>query len=181
MSRQLICSVVALVLGTAFLNLPLCMADDKKADDQKDAAKEELQQLEGTWVAVSSEMGARKMLIKDLPAKEAPRITIVFKNGKGTYVVQTPRGQGKANEMPVVVDSTQTPKTLDVQATMKMPTGPKTFSLIKGIYQVEADTLTICYTNPTAAGGMAIMDLPRPKEIKADAKTVLLTFQRQKP
>ncbi len=175
MSRPLFCSVCVLTVLSVFSAASLCMADNKK-----DAAKDDLQQLEGTWVPVSSEISGHKGFFKDSPAG-APRIEIVFKNGKGTYVAVKTGGQGKvANEMRVVVDATQSPKTLDVQTTMKLPAGVRRFPLIRGIYEVQGDTLRICYSNPMASPGVRTGTLPRPKEIKAGAKTVVLTFQRQK-
>jgi uncharacterized protein (TIGR03067 family) len=215
MSREANCLLVAVLVGSVSLLASLGLADDKKAaakDDKKVAAKDDgkaeaaddTQLLEGKWVAVSSELNGRKILVKDLPAK-APRPTIVFKDGKGTYNLR--RGaQGRGGPMLVVVDATKTPKTLDLQMNSKMANGPTV--ALKGIYQVDGDTLMICYNNPTPGGATAAggasggdprgvktaqgqglvrqnaapgLDPGRPKEIKADPSTVIVVYQRQKP
>ncbi len=179
MSRQLLCSVRVLTVLSIFVLSIFSAASLCTAAEKQDAAKDDLQQLEGTWLPVSSEMNGHKGLFKDSPAG-APRITIVFKNRKGAYVIPVVGGQRKASELPVVVDATRSPKTLDVQTTMRMRGGRKTFPLLRGIYEVQGDTLRICYSNPMASPGVSTGTLPRPQEIKAGAKTVVLTFQRQK-
>ena len=162
MFQKAVCLLVVLVLS----NVSFCVAADVN-----DAMKDELQKLEGTWVTVAMEDNGQKHLIKDMaPLRENPP-TFVWKDGKGTYNIITPKSDPKNSKgMPIVIDPTKTPKTLDVLMDMPGKNGPTKVAVIVAIYQLTGDTLEICYSP----------GMPRPKEIKSEAKTFIMTLERQK-
>jgi len=155
MFQKTVCLLVALVLS----NVSFCVAADVN-----DALKDELQKLEGTWGMVSMEDNGQKHLVKDMDMAHLEVLpTFVWKTEKGTYNI-------KAKNGPIVIDPTKTPKTLDVLMDMPGKNGPTKVAVIVAIYQLTGDTLEICYSP----------GMPRPKEIKSEAKTFIMTLERQK-
>jgi uncharacterized protein (TIGR03067 family) len=157
---------IALVLGASVLVAATVRAGD--ADKEKDdAIKKDLAALEGTWVITGKEfMGkqATKEEIDDLAAESE----LVIKDGKST---RTDLATKKiVNEATLKLDPTAKPKTVDVTYT----SGPVKGTTDKAIYEIDGDTLKVCYTLEPGA--------ERPTEFaaKPDGKTFVLTFKRVK-
>jgi uncharacterized protein (TIGR03067 family) len=128
------------------------------ADEKKDDAKDELKKFEGAWVLVSSEHDGEKApeeLIKTAKAS--------VKGDKVTLSV----GGKTVMEAEFKVDPTKKPKTIDSTATAGPDKGKKSF----GIYEMEGDTLKICYN-----------EKERPKEFSAKkgSGNTLDTYKREK-
>jgi uncharacterized protein (TIGR03067 family) len=114
------------------------------ADDKADLEKE-VKKFQGTWTFVSSEGGGQQ-----LPAGELKELVLTFAGDKhtvkkGDQVVQV--GTQK-------LDPSKSPKAIDVT----MTEGPNKGAVMLGIYEINGDTLKVCFD----AGGKT-----RPTEFKS--------------
>ena len=128
------------------------------ADDKKDDAKAELKKFEGTWQLVSSEPEGEKA-----PAEAIKTAKATAKGNKVTLSV----GGKEIMELTFTVDPTKKPKTIDSTATSGPDKGKKSL----GIYEIEGDTLKICYN-----------EKERPKDFSAKkgSGNTLDTYTREK-
>jgi uncharacterized protein (TIGR03067 family) len=100
-------------------------------DDKSDLEKE-VRKFKGTWTFESSEAGG-----KELPTGELKRLLLTFEGDKhtvknGDEVIQV--GTQK-------LDPSKSPKTIDVT----MTEGPSTGTVMLGIYEIDEDTLKVCF------------------------------------
>ena len=113
----------------------------------------ELQQLQGTWQAVSMETGG-----SPVPAEVARRLRYVFEGDRVTLLEDgKPTGAGT-----VTLQPDAGPKALDV----RMTEGPGRGQKAEGIYELAGDRLKLCIgpERPTAfrgAGPAAVVELER--------------------
>ena len=121
-------SVVALlcVVGFAASGGSGTLAEDK-ADLEKEVRK-----FQGTWTFESSETGGKK-----LPVGELNGLILTFEGHKhtvkkGDEVIQV----GTQN-----LDPSKSPKAIDVTITE----GPNKGAVMLGIYEIDADTLKVCF------------------------------------
>jgi uncharacterized protein (TIGR03067 family) len=100
---------------------------DEKADLEKEVRK-----FQGAWTFESSETGGKKLAIGDLKGLtltfEGPKHTVK----KGDEVIQV--GTQK-------LDPSKSPKTIDVT----MAEGPSKGAVMLGIYEIDGDTLKVCF------------------------------------
>src|SRR5439155_8046196 len=96
------------------------------ATADEDAVKEEMKRLEGTWQLVSAVKDG-----KETPEEVVKKIRVVIKDGKHTVHFGKDTA---AKEIPFRIDPTKKPKT----TVDTLPDGKE----IKGIYQLDGDTLT---------------------------------------
>jgi uncharacterized protein (TIGR03067 family) len=129
------------------------------ADDKADLAKE-ARKFQGTWTFESSEAGG-----KELPAGALEGIVVIFEGDKHTVK--------KGNEVIQVgiqkLDPSRSPKAIDVT----MTEGPSKGAVMLGIYEINGDTLKVCFD---AAGKK------RPTEFKSapGSQTFLNVHKRLK-
>ena len=101
------------------------------ADDKADLDKE-VRKFQGTWTFESSEAGGEK-----LPVGKLKELILTFEGLKHTVkksedVIQV--GTQK-------IDPSKSPKTIDVT----MAAGPKKGTVMLGIYEIDGDTLKVCF------------------------------------
>lgn len=141
------------ILG--FLPIGLVRADS----DAKKPTEGEVKMLEGTWQLVTGELAGMKF-----PEEVAKGIRLTLTADR--YVVATPDGddEGTVQLMP-----DKMPKALDVSGT-KGPNKGKTFL---AIYEVQGESLTVCYD---------LEGTTRPTEFKTKPKTKLFlaTYKKVK-
>jgi uncharacterized protein (TIGR03067 family) len=125
------------------------LAGDKSADTKD---------IQGTWLPVKAELGGAPMkeeVLKIITLKlDGGKYEVVAENvDKGTYTM----------------DAAAKPKTIDITGTE----GPNVGKKIPAIYELNGDTLRICY----GLGGGT-----RPTEFKSAAgtQTFLVTYKRKK-
>jgi uncharacterized protein (TIGR03067 family) len=141
---------VVAVLAVAIM-MTVCAADEE-------AVKAELKKLEGTWQLVYGVKDG-----KETPEEVVKKVRVVIKGSKHTVHFGDTIA---AKEIPFIIDPTKKPKTtLD-----KLPDGKE----IKGIYKLDADTLTSC----VAETGK---DFPTEFVSKAGSGHTLRVFKRVKP
>jgi len=142
--RLMLCAVFALVL---------CFSPSVRSDDTKADA------LNGTWVPSSAELGGQP-----LPEDARKSIKLELKDGKYTLTLgqRVDRGTVKA-------DPSAKPKTMDITGVE----GPNQGKKFLAIYELEGDSLRICYD----LAGKA-----RPTEFKAPpgSQRFLVTYKREK-
>ena len=122
-------------------------------------APDELTHHQGTWVVTS--------FIRDGVETPAEIATSIVRVVEGDHVVWKRAGKSFAGTS-LVLDPTTIPKSIDV-----MPDGgPSKDKRVLGIYQLEAEILTICMASP---------DQPRPKAFRAEKGTgqTLMVFRRE--
>jgi len=121
--------------------------DDKKGDPK----------LDGTWIATSWQRGGGEI------GKDKVNTELVI--SKNTY--EYPKGINRISKSGTIkFDAAK--GTIDFTP----EDGPSKGKTLLGIYKVEADKLTLCFT----VAGMA-----RPKDFKSNEKTVdLATYERKK-
>jgi uncharacterized protein (TIGR03067 family) len=152
--------MVRKLLGAAFVLCVLAWtcqaADDKKSDKDN---------LQGTWVHILSEQGGLKA--KPLKGLMDPLLTF-----KGDTFTMTDHQGEKEGEGTFKLDENKKPKEIDL--VVPKQDNPKETETVKGIYQLDGDTLKLAH--PTTPGG------PRPTSFDpSDSKEVVVnTFKRKK-
>src|SRR5262245_31692279 len=128
-------------VGFAALGWSGALADDK-ADVEKEAKK-----FQGTWTIESSMTGGM-----EIPADQLKGFIVIFegdqhtlKSGDKVFQVGTQK-----------IDPSKSPKTIDVT----MTEGPEKGTVMLGIYQIDGDTLKVCF-DPTGK--------KRPTEFKSES------------
>ncbi len=100
--------------------------------DEKTDLEKEVRKFQGTWTFESSEAGGEK-----LPAAELKGLVLTFEGDKhtvrkGDEVIQV--GTQK-------LDPSKSPKAIDVT----MTEGPSKGAVMLGIYEIDGDTLKVCF------------------------------------
>lgn len=134
--------------------LVLCLTLPAYGDD-----KEDLKMMEGEWLPTTGELAG-----KPFPDELLKSIKLVMKGENYTAGVgeQTDRGTVK-------VDSSKTPKTIDITGTE----GPNKGKTFPAIYELSGDTLKVCYN----LGGA---DRPTEFKTKEGTQLFLVTYKRSK-
>ncbi len=116
--------------------------------------------LDGTWIPVTAELGGQK-----LPDESLRSMNLILTNR--TYLARV--GEVRDQGLLKLGQSTK-PGTMDITGTR----GPNEGRTILAIYELNGDTLTICY---------ALEGTVRPAVFNtgADAKLYLVTYQRAYP
>jgi uncharacterized protein (TIGR03067 family) len=130
-----------------------------RADDKAEAVKKELEKLQGEWQLTTAERDGKK-----IPADQFKDELVTIKGDvitvtKGGKLMQTSR---------LTLDLTTSPKTFVREVTDGVNKGMK----YHGIYELEGDTLTDCYT---------VADKERPKEFSSKNGARLFVSKRVKP
>lgn len=121
--------------------------------------KAELAKHQGVWRSVSFR--------RDGKETDPAVVRSITREADGDRVVW--RRDGKSfSASTIVLDPTADPKTIDVHA----DGGPGRDKVVRGIYKLEADRLTLCTADP---------DQPRPTAFRADAgdRWTLMVFDRE--
>jgi uncharacterized protein (TIGR03067 family) len=147
-------------LAVAAVGLALVAADAPK----KDAVKDELAKIQGTWRLESGEFNGQKYpdnLVKDVVRTITGDKYEVTRGGKQA-------GQGK-----MTLDPTKAPRTVDVEMSVTTPDGETKTDKRLGIYELDGDTMKTCLAEPGKE---------RPKEFSAkkDGGTRLFVWKREK-
>jgi uncharacterized protein (TIGR03067 family) len=101
------------------------------ADDKADLEKE-VRKFQGTWTFESSETGG-----KELPAGELKGLVLTFEGDKHTVK----KGDEVIQVGTQKLDPSKSPKTIDVT----MAEGPNKGTVMLGIYEIDGDTLKVCF------------------------------------
>jgi uncharacterized protein (TIGR03067 family) len=131
----------------------IAIADDKKQAD-------EFKKMDGTWLVVKGELGGTA-----LPEEVTKTFTLTLAGGK--YAVKV---GGQDDKGTCTIDPTKKPKELDI----KGEEGPNKGKTIPCIYDLDGDTLKVCYD---------LSGKKRPTEFKTEKDTLLYlaVYKRQKP
>jgi uncharacterized protein (TIGR03067 family) len=100
------------------------------ADKPADAAKKDLDALQGTW-----EMAALEVNGQPVPEEKIRGTTLTIKGDKYTVKVKD-----KSHQTTFKLDPSQKPKAID----MFFPDGPELPKLSKGVYEIDGDTFRLC-------------------------------------
>jgi uncharacterized protein (TIGR03067 family) len=127
-------------------------------DPQQDGVKKEMAKFQGTWKFISMEVDGTKTPYKGL--------TVVLKGDQWTVC----EGDRCAAKVTFELNPTKKPQTIDL-----VDVDVEKKRLIRGIYSLEGETLTVCYRNSEKGH--------RPTEFatKPDSGLVLFVLKRQKP
>ena len=101
------------------------------ADDKADLEKE-IKKFQGVWTFESSEAGG-----KELPAGELKGLILTFEGDKHTVK----KGDEVVQVGTQKIDPSKSPKTIDVT----MTEGPNKGAVMLGIYEIDGDTLKVCF------------------------------------
>lgn len=149
-------------MKTAFALSFLLVTSGVLAAVDNESAAREWKALAGSWKLASVQEGGETVPKADLPA-----ISFILKPD-GTADVRTPDGEFQTRS---VIDSSKTPKTLDIEYLGGPLKGQKQF----GIYKIDGDRLIVFSTLPGAKPDQ------RPREFDAKtAKGRLIVWQRSK-
>jgi uncharacterized protein (TIGR03067 family) len=145
-----------------FVPVPLKSEGTSTDDAKKDAAKEELKKLQGTWKVVSAERQG-----KAKTEEETKSVKFIIQDDTMAFEKD---GKSEGKKAPITIDPTKKPKTIDIF--IADPNHLDGGRKILGIYMLEGDTLTI-------AGGKQ-----RPTEFKTTSDTgdtEVIVLKREKP
>jgi len=159
---------VVLVLGACVQAAGTGRADDAAKKDDDDAAKKDLALLEGTWVVAGKEFMGKKATKEEV---EKLRGRLVIKDGKwALWSDDNEKGKEEiVYEATFKLDPKAKPKELDLAYT----NGEQKGTTDKAIYEIDGDTLRVCYP---------FMGAGRPAEFAGppDGKALLMTYKRVK-
>jgi uncharacterized protein (TIGR03067 family) len=147
---------LAVLFTTLFTGL--CFAADAKEDAAKDKEK-----LQGTWKVLKATKEGESKSDEDLK-----KLQVVIAGDKLTF---KDGNQGRDETFAFTIDPAQKPATIDLTIEKaKLTTAKQT---IKGIYELDKDTLKIC---------VGLEGDKRPTEFKSGEKsgTALLVLEREK-
>jgi uncharacterized protein (TIGR03067 family) len=125
------------------------------------ATGNELKKLQGSWTVAESEHGGKKV-----PAKELAKLTVEVADNKMTT---RDAGEIKEEASITLIDGKAKPAALDV----KITSGSDSGKVVKGIYKLDGDTLTICVAEPGK-------DRPEAFAAKAGSGHTLMVLKRKK-
>jgi uncharacterized protein (TIGR03067 family) len=140
--------------SASFVLLALSLTATARGDDKAD-----LKALVGKWKLEKAKLNGMditeqfKTLDFEIPAE-------------GKYTLKL---GGQPDEGTLTVDSTKTPKHMEIKGTG----GPNKGKTIPAIYKLDGDTLVVCYN---LGGG----ERPAAFESKPDTKVFLATYKREK-
>jgi uncharacterized protein (TIGR03067 family) len=123
----------SLALGVVCL---LAAGLSARADDAKKDQEKELKDLEGTWKTASREVDGKKV-----PDEEVKKITLTIGAGGKAALLSDGTAIGKAD---LTVNPAKKPKEIDLLLTE----GENKGKTARGIYELSADTLRVCYAAP---------------------------------
>jgi uncharacterized protein (TIGR03067 family) len=128
---------------------------------QDDAAKKDLEALQGTWTAVAGERNGQKASEDDLK-----NFKVVF---KGDKMIINPDNDNRTASFKL--DPSNKPRALDITPEQ----GPKKGVSLPAIYELDGEALKICYDNEGVSD-------KRPTEFKTAPKSGLwlLVLKREK-
>jgi uncharacterized protein (TIGR03067 family) len=136
----------------------LCLA----AGAQEDAAKKDLEQMQGTWTVAAQEMGGAKLT--DEQIKQA-NVKLVVKGDKYTLSI----GDQPIAHGTIKLDPAKKPKAIDTTAEGEQHKGQK----MLGIYTLEKDEMKVLFTQPGE-------DRPAEFRTKQGTQQILITYKRVK-
>ena len=110
-------------------------ADEPKAD----TAREELKKLQGTWQVASIETRQ-----KARPEGEVSGLKLVIEGDSSTFEKD---GKPVVGTWKLSIDPGKKPKTIDIAVT-GAPEDPRGTFTILGIYELDGDSLRICWDGP---------------------------------
>jgi uncharacterized protein (TIGR03067 family) len=163
--RALACGLLVLCAGVVLVSFGsrgTLLAGDRRKEPTEaapgDAIKKEMKKLEGTWVVESVTEDGK-------PAQSEEENQFIFAGAKLT-LKQSKKPTGFVEtEMTYKIDPVQKPKAIDFALEKAKPDTPA----IKGIYQLEADKLKLCFGRSGK----------RPKEM-SDNGQLLFILKRKK-
>src|SRR5262245_62568602 len=118
--------LLAALFGTIGLAASGALADDK-ADLEKEVKK-----FQGTWTIESSETGGMA-----IPPGELKEFIVIFEGDKHTVKM----GDKVIRVGTQKLDPSKSPKAIDVT----MTEGPNKGAVMLGIYEIDGDTLKVCF------------------------------------
>ena len=128
------------------------------SDDKKAAA--DLKAMVGKWDIVKAELGGKEVTehLKEMKFE-------IAEGGKYTAELSMEKDVGT-----FTVDVAKTPKEMDIKGNG----GPNKDKLIKAIYKIDGDSMTVCYE---LGGGDK---RPAKFETKPDTKLLVINYKRKK-
>jgi uncharacterized protein (TIGR03067 family) len=147
---------------SAFVLLAIWSVGSIAHGQKKDPAKKDADLIQGVWKGVSSISDG-----KETPKAELDVMRLIVKGDRWNYAI----GDGAPIFDPApkfVLNSAAKPKTIDVVSTKQ-----KGKSLLRGIYEIEGDTMKVCF---------AVGNAERPKEFAgtAGSKSGVTEYKRSK-
>jgi internalin A len=135
--------------------IPLLVA---AASPQDEAAKKDLQAMQGSWTVLTYVAGGRPALRSDMS-----QMKLSVKDNVSTFVQPKKTSHGK-----YTLDPSKNPKWIDIELTDGPDKGKKKL----GLYAFENDQLKIC---------VAGVGAHRPTELSAGSDTTMETWERAEP